>query len=246
MFASRPTPTPPESAPDDASVIVPTSQNRLLDTRNGTGTGGRIAKIGAGQWIKLQFAGVNGVPAAGTAAAELNITVTGDTAAGFISAYPDGTTRPTASSVNFQAGQTVANASLMPVGPDGAIDFYNGSGAPTSSSTPRATTTPTRRRCRRRSRYGRRWAAHATAQPQDRRHRACPAAAPHPDPEDPAPVTPAQGGNPSSASRPHVLGDTRGPGQAGPGRGRRQACDHRTGDAWGSGGAAVGARRAYV
>ncbi|GAA5185447.1 hypothetical protein GCM10023322_29510 [Rugosimonospora acidiphila] len=37
--------------------------------------------------------------------------------------------RPTASSVDFAGGTTVANMAVIPVGADGAIDLYNGGGA---------------------------------------------------------------------------------------------------------------------
>ncbi|NEA58520.1 PKD domain-containing protein [Streptomyces sp. SID13666] len=113
-----------------ASVVVPTSLTRVLDTRTGTGTGGGAAKLGPHQTVRLQIANRNGVPATGMTAAELNMTVTNNVGGGFITAYPAGTARPTASNINFSAGQTVANASVMPTGTDGAIEFYNGSSSP--------------------------------------------------------------------------------------------------------------------
>lgn len=114
----------------DASVDVTTAQTRVLDTRDGTGTGGKVARIAAGATVRLQVAGHAGVPASGATAAELNLTVQHQTKNGYITAYPDGGTRPTASSLNFRSGVTVANAAVLPVGSDGAIDFYNGSAAP--------------------------------------------------------------------------------------------------------------------
>jgi hypothetical protein len=111
------------------SVIMPTGPTRILDTRYGTGTGGHITKLGARTSIKLHLAGLNGVPLSAVAA-ELNLTVTDTTGAGFISAYPDGTSLPNASSLNFAAGQTVANAAITPVGPDGSIVLYNGGNTP--------------------------------------------------------------------------------------------------------------------
>lgn len=116
--------------PGTASVVVPTSLTRVLDTRTGTGTGGGAAKLGPHQTVRLQIANRNGVPATGMTAAELNMTVTNNVGGGFITAYPAGTARPTASNINFSAGQTVANASVMPTGTDGAIEFYNGSSSP--------------------------------------------------------------------------------------------------------------------
>jgi hypothetical protein len=112
------------------AVLVPLTQSRVLDTRDGTGRSGQIARIGARQTVKLKIAGLAGVPATGVAAAELNLTVPNQTKNGYITAYPDGTARPTASSLNFRAGQTVAGAAVTPVGADGTVDLYNGSDAP--------------------------------------------------------------------------------------------------------------------
>jgi hypothetical protein len=58
----------------------------------------------------------------------LNLTATQSTTGGFLTAYPDGTGRPTASSVNFGIGQTVANELLAGVGTDGKLAITNGFG----------------------------------------------------------------------------------------------------------------------
>ena len=47
--------------------------------------------------------------------------------AGHITVYPDGTSLPTASNLNFTAGETVPNLVITPVGADGKVDLYNGS-----------------------------------------------------------------------------------------------------------------------
>ncbi len=44
---------------------------------------------------------------------------------GFITVYPCNTTRPTASSLNYTAGQTIANAVVAKTGPDGTVCVYN-------------------------------------------------------------------------------------------------------------------------
>ncbi|WP_435178911.1 PKD domain-containing protein [Actinacidiphila sp. bgisy145] len=109
-----------------AAVIVPTpSQVRVLDTRTGAGTAGRIAEVPAKGTVRLVLAGANGLPATGVTAAALNLTVTHQTGTGHIIAYPDGTALPNSSSVNYRAGQTTANAAIVPVGANGAIDLYN-------------------------------------------------------------------------------------------------------------------------
>lgn len=111
------------------SVIMPTAPTRILDTRDGTGLAGHVAKLGARQSITLHVAGLNGQPLSADAA-ELNLTVTNTAGSGFITAYPHGTSLPNASSLNFAPGQTVANAATIPLGSDGSIVLYNGSSAP--------------------------------------------------------------------------------------------------------------------
>ena len=65
---------------------------------------------------------------AGATAVVANVTATGATAQSFLTAYPDGTTRPLASNLNFGAGQTVPNLVTVPLSAGGAIDLYNAVG----------------------------------------------------------------------------------------------------------------------
>ena len=100
---------------------------RVLDTRNGTGHSGAV---GPNSSIKLQVAGVHGVPATGVTAVVLNVTVTGPTVGGWVVAYPDGTARPNpGSNINFTKGETIANTVVVPVGADGKVDFYTEAGS---------------------------------------------------------------------------------------------------------------------
>lgn len=99
---------------------------RLMDTRKDTYLD---------EGMTLRKAGV--VPAGGNltipigdvpmSAAVLNVTVTAPAAAGVLTAYPSGTTRPATSNLNWVKGQTVANQVIVPVGKDGKVVFYNGS-----------------------------------------------------------------------------------------------------------------------
>jgi hypothetical protein len=100
---------------------------RVLDTRNGTGA--PEAPVGQGGSISLQIDGVDGVPATGVTAVVLNVTATDPTQASYVTVYPDGSTRPTASNLNFTAGETIPNLVTVPVGADGKVDFYNNSGS---------------------------------------------------------------------------------------------------------------------
>ena len=59
----------------------------------------------------------------------LNLTAVATTSAGYFTMFPGGTSRPTASSINFPKGWTGANMVTVPVGADGTIALYNYGGA---------------------------------------------------------------------------------------------------------------------
>ncbi|MFJ3904423.1 hypothetical protein [Streptomyces sp. NPDC090025] len=99
--------------------------NRVLDTRNGTGAA--KAKVGAGRTVTLKVGGTLGVPEKGVTAVVMNVTATNPTANTFVTAYPYGTTRTAASSLNVPAKGTVPNLVIVPV-KDGKVTFYNHAG----------------------------------------------------------------------------------------------------------------------
>jgi hypothetical protein len=98
---------------------------RVLDTRTGLGATGRV---GPGQSIDVQIAGQAGLPLAGAAAVALNVTVTSPSVGSYVTSWPAGTARPTASSLNFSAGQTVANAVTVKLGAGGRVSLFNAAG----------------------------------------------------------------------------------------------------------------------
>lgn len=110
--------------PDGLHPLVPA---RILDTRNGTGA--PAAPLGADQTLTIQVAGVGGVPVGGAGAVAMTITAVGPTAAGWVTAWPTGETRPVASNVNFAAHQTVANYSMVKLSASGQLSLYNWSGS---------------------------------------------------------------------------------------------------------------------
>ncbi|MER5641806.1 hypothetical protein ABT095_33320 [Kitasatospora sp. NPDC002227] len=110
-----------------SSGYTATAPGRLADTRYGTGTAKGAVPGGGSFTVQIAGNGVGGLPATGITAVALNVTVTGPQGGGYLTAYPDGTDRPTASNLNFTGDQTVANAVIVPVGADGKIRIYNGS-----------------------------------------------------------------------------------------------------------------------
>jgi hypothetical protein len=99
----------------------------LLDTRSGAG--GRNNALGPGETATVQVTGQAGVPSSGVAGVALNVSAFDPSAAGFLTVYPTGAQRPTASNLNFVAHQSTANVVVVPVGRDGRIDVYNPSGS---------------------------------------------------------------------------------------------------------------------
>ncbi|WP_198037698.1 hypothetical protein, partial [Streptacidiphilus jeojiense] len=77
--------------------------------------------------MRLQVAGVAGVPSSGVTAVAMNVTAVAPVGAGYVTVFPDGQSRPTVSNLNFAAGQTIPNLVMVPV-VDGKVDLYNGSG----------------------------------------------------------------------------------------------------------------------
>ena len=106
-------------------TFVSTNPTRLLDTR--LNLGGSVIRPGG--TLSLQVLGVGPIPADGVSAVMLNVTAVLPTAAGYLTVWPEGGTRPVASNLNFAQGQTVANAVVAQVGADGRVDFFNYTGS---------------------------------------------------------------------------------------------------------------------
>ena len=116
-----------------ASGFTGITPARLIDTRTGTltvdgqfqGTGHLAAKTET----DLTVLGRGGVPASGVKAVVMNVTATGEDAAGFLTAWPAGSTRPTASNINFAAATTIPNLVVAGVGTGGKVALFNNVGA---------------------------------------------------------------------------------------------------------------------
>jgi hypothetical protein len=112
-----------------SSYYQPISPARFMDTRNGTGgTTGPVKADGA---VELKITGVNGVPAANVTAVAINVTAVDESSAGFLNIFPDGTTMPDTSNIDYAANTTIANLVIVPVGANGEIEIYNNSSGTT-------------------------------------------------------------------------------------------------------------------
>ena len=115
-------------APPAGSDFLPLAPARLADTRpTGATADGSFAGSGplvGGSEIAVVVAGRGGVPA-NAVAVSVNVTVTEARAAGYVTVYPCGAGRPTASNLNYSAGGTIPNAVLSQVGAGGAVCVFS-------------------------------------------------------------------------------------------------------------------------
>ena len=121
----------------------PLSPYRICDTRptNPSGLSGTDAQctaktLGPGGSLAVQVAGTNptgtssgGVPSSGVTAVALNVTVTGTTAASYLTVWPTGSSRQTTSSLNWPSGDTVSNLVQVDLGSSGQVSVYNAEGS---------------------------------------------------------------------------------------------------------------------
>ncbi len=104
--------------PTTAGAFVSLDPSRVLDTRSSNGATGPVAGWST---IHVQVAGRGGVPSSNVSAVVMNVTETGATAGGYVTVYPDGTTKPTASNLNYPAGDTRANLATVKLGSTGRL-----------------------------------------------------------------------------------------------------------------------------
>ena len=102
---------------------------RIVDTRAGSGFLGSFGPPGLAPAVARSF-DLNDGPCPGLpfdlSAYSLNITVVSPAGPGHLIVYPAGGTQPSVSSINFGAGQTIANAVIVPAGAGGAITVVAG------------------------------------------------------------------------------------------------------------------------
>jgi hypothetical protein len=101
--------------------FVPITPVRLLDSRNGNGMpGGTAARLRANTPFTFQITGRGGVPAYAKAVTG-NLTVTDQTSAWAVYLGPNATASPTSSTINFVAGEVIANGVTVALSPTGTL-----------------------------------------------------------------------------------------------------------------------------
>jgi hypothetical protein len=109
--------------------FTPTTPARITDTRPNSGFANAGKTLAPSGTLDVQVRGAGGVPATGVTAAVLNVTVTNTTKSSFLTVWPTGATRPTASDLNWVGGQTVPNLVVVKLGTDGAVQIFNAAGS---------------------------------------------------------------------------------------------------------------------
>jgi hypothetical protein len=110
------------SASSAEGLFVPVPPQRVLDTR-------ATAAIAPAGVLVHRHVGSAGVPDHGVGAVVLNVTATEVRSAGYVSAWPIGLPMPNASVLNLsRAGDTRANAAILPVGTSGSIAYFSETG----------------------------------------------------------------------------------------------------------------------
>ena len=106
-----------------ADGFTPVAPTRIEDSRP-PGIGGYSTPWGPGETREIS---VPGLPADATSAV-VNVTVTDTTAASHLTIWPFGSAQPVASTLNWVAGQTIANAATVKLGTDHKLSVTNSSG----------------------------------------------------------------------------------------------------------------------
>ena len=99
---------------------------RIADTRQASFPAGYgPPALTGGAPRNFTLTGQCGIPAS-AAAVSLNVTVTNTQGPGFILIYPQGGAQPNVSTLNYVAGQTIANAAVVPLGTGGGVTVIAG------------------------------------------------------------------------------------------------------------------------
>ena len=131
----RPATTSPAPAAAGTQGYTAVTPFRIADTRAKSGCNNMTPSGTLGPDATVVLKVVGAIPCEGTSgsvpsnatAVVMNVTVTGGTAGGFLTVYPTGTTKTTASNLNWTTGQVVSNLVTVQLGTNGTVDIYSGS-----------------------------------------------------------------------------------------------------------------------
>ena len=113
-------PIPTVTPAGPASGYTPVTPFRFADSRSSL----RITSLLAGVPKRIKVAGVAGLPA-DTTAISANFTVNGAVAPSYLTVYNCATVAPTASTLNFNRYETVANSGIFPLSSSGDICVFS-------------------------------------------------------------------------------------------------------------------------
>ncbi|MEM1334831.1 MAG: fibronectin type III domain-containing protein, partial [Actinomycetota bacterium] len=109
------------------SALVSLAPRRFFESRAGEvtfdGEGQPGARVGAGETVRVQVTGRGGIPA-GTSGVIANVTVVGPSGPGFVTVWDCQGDPPTASSLNYRAGQVVPNELIAKLSPTGELCLF--------------------------------------------------------------------------------------------------------------------------
>ena len=101
----------------------PLDPARVLETRPEEGGAGPVGPDGT---LSFDLTSKGGLPATGLGSVIMNVTATQPSVGGFLTIFPgDAATPPTASNLNFDAGETTANLVIAKVDATGQIKIFN-------------------------------------------------------------------------------------------------------------------------
>jgi hypothetical protein len=115
----------PAGDPSATPGFVSPVPQRVVDTRSGLGA--PLGRVQPSQPIAVDVAGIRAIvggvpqPVGAAEAIALNVAVQAPQAAGYLTVWPCGSPRPTTSSLNYRAGQTISNNVIATVGAGGTI-----------------------------------------------------------------------------------------------------------------------------
>jgi hypothetical protein len=100
------------------SRFTPVAPQRLIDTRTGTGTAAAALLSGCTLVVRPPVA-------AGSTAVSIDLVAVDSAAAGFLTVYPCGVTRPLTSVVQARPGRVVSGSAIVPLGADGSFCLFS-------------------------------------------------------------------------------------------------------------------------